>query len=269
MPTAAAAALQLATFVLTGRALGPETFGLVAVTYAIAAVAADVAGLGGDAAMVRERRRRSRAPRRRLGPRAAAVLLLSYPPVAVAAIAAAAVLAGPGLGVGTVALLVGGEVLVGRATAAAELVQVALGRPAAAGLVRLAAVARPRRHRRLGLRAARRDRRPHLGARRLRPVGADRRRCCSGSPAGARLRLDRGTLGFGLLLMLNGVARSLAANLDRIVLAALLPPAALGLYAAGSRLQLVGAIANQAATRILYPRFFRAAERRPRRRSRP
>jgi O-antigen/teichoic acid export membrane protein len=59
--------------------------------------------------------------------------------------------------------------------------------------------------------------------------------------------------------MLNGLARSLAANLDRILLAALLPPAALGLYAAGGRLQLVGSVANQAATRILHPRFFRAA----------
>ena len=139
VPTAAAAALQLATFVLTGRALGPETFGLVAVTYAIAAVAADVAGLGGDAAMVRERRRR---PGRRADAWGHALLLflVSYPPVALAATAAAAVLAGPGLGIGTVALLVCGEVLVARATAAVELVQVALGRPVAAGLVRLAAV---------------------------------------------------------------------------------------------------------------------------------
>jgi O-antigen/teichoic acid export membrane protein len=139
LPTAAAALLQLATFVLTARALGPETFGPVAGTYAIAAVAADVAGLGGDAAMVRSV---AVDPGRRGAAwgHAVLLLLLSYPPVAAAATAAATI-AAPTLGIGTVALLVAGEVLVARATAAAELVQVALGRPAAAGLVRLAAVA--------------------------------------------------------------------------------------------------------------------------------
>ena len=69
VPTATAAGLQLATFVLTGRALGPETFGLLAATYAIAAVATDAAGLGGDAALVREiavdRARTGRGGRRR------------------------------------------------------------------------------------------------------------------------------------------------------------------------------------------------------------
>ena len=131
VPTAAAAALQLATFVLTGRALGPETFGLLAATYAIAAVATDVAGLGGDAALVREiavdRTRRSAA-----WGHALTLFAVSYPPVALAATAAAALLVGPGLGLVTVALIVCGDILVGRATAAAELLQVGLGRPGAA-----------------------------------------------------------------------------------------------------------------------------------------
>jgi O-antigen/teichoic acid export membrane protein len=261
VPTAAAAVLQLATFVLTGRALGPEAFGLVAATYAVAAVAADVAGLGADAAMVRSV---AVDPARRAAAWSHALLLmvLSYPPVAIAAIAAATVLAAPTLGFGPVALLVAGEVLVARATAAAELVQVALGRPAAAGLVRLAAVAARATTAALVFAL--------LGATDARTWAAA---ACAQSALTAALMLglcgrvrpslDRAALGFGLLLMLNNLARSLAANLDRIVLATLLPPAALGLYAAGSRLQLVGAVANQAATRILHPRFFRAAEAGP------
>ena len=256
-PTAAAAVLQLATFVLTARALGAEAFGLVAASFAVAAVAADVAGLGADAAMVRSV---AVAPQRRSAAwgHARLLLLLSYPPVAGAAIAVAALLAGPGLGAGTVALLVGGEILVARATAAVELLQVALGRPAVAGLVRLAAVA---------ARAA-------AAGWVFAVLGAGDAHAWALAVAGqsvltaavllalagpAPLRPDRGAVGFGLLLMLTGLARSLAANLDRIVLAALLAPAALGVYAAAGRLLLVGAIANQAASRILHPRIFRAA----------
>ena len=256
-PTAAAAVLQLATFVLTARALGAEAFGPVAASFAVAAVAADVAGLGADAAMVRSV---AVAPQRRAAAwgHARLLLLLSYPPVAGAAIAVAALLAGPGLGAGTVALLVGGEILVARATAAVELLQGALGRPAVAGLVRLAAVA---------ARAA-------AAGWVFAVLGAGDAHAWALAVAGqsvltaavllalagpAPLRPDRGAVGFGLLLMLTGLARSLAANLDRIVLAALLAPAALGVYAAAGRLLLVGAIANQAASRILHPRFFRAA----------
>jgi O-antigen/teichoic acid export membrane protein len=257
-PTAAAAALQLATFVLTGRALGPESFGLLAATYAVAAVATDVAGLGGDAALVRAV---ALDPARRPAAWGHALVLfaVSYPPVALAAIAAAALLAGPGLGFGTVALLVCGDVLVGRATAAAELVQVGLGRPAAAGLLRLAAVA-ARAATAVLVFAVASATDAHAWATAAAAQSAITAAALLAFCGRASLHIDRAALGFGLLLMLNGLARSLAVNLDRIVLAALLPPAALGVYAAGSRLLLVGAVANQAATRILYPRFFRAAE---------
>ena len=262
VPTATAAGLQLATFVLTGRALGPEAFGLVAATYAFAAVATDVAGLGGDAALVREiavdRTRRPAA-----WGHALMLFAVSYPPVALVATAAAALLAGPGLGLATVALIVCGDVLVGRATAAAELLQVGLGRPAAAGLVRLAAVLA-----RAGTAAVAFGLLGVTDARTWALATAAQSAITAAAIlalcGGARLQIERSSVGFGLLLMLNGLARSLATNLDRIVLAAVLPPAALGVYAAGSRMQLVGAVANQAATRILYPRFFQAAAAGPR-----
>ena len=135
-------ALQLATFVLTARALGPGTFGLA-------------------------RRRSTVSPPSRPTLRASAptppwcatqspstptrfadawghallLMLLSYLPVALAATAAAAGSRRRPSALATVAMLAFGEVLVGRATAAAELAMVAHGRCVRAGLVRLAAAA--------------------------------------------------------------------------------------------------------------------------------
>jgi O-antigen/teichoic acid export membrane protein len=186
------------------------------------------------------------------------LLAVSYLPVAIAATAAAALLVGPRLGLATVALLVCGDVLAGRATAAAELVQVGLGRPTAAGLIRLGAVG-ARTATAVVVFALLGATDANTWAAATAAQSAITAAALRGLCGGATLRIEKATVGFGLLLMLNGLARSLATNLDRIVLAALLPPAALGVYAAGSRLQLLGAVLNQAATRIFYPRFFQAA----------
>jgi O-antigen/teichoic acid export membrane protein len=260
-PTGAAALLQLATFALTARAMGPETFGVLAVVYAVSVIAADVAGLGADAAMVRD----AAVDHGRVADawgHALTMLLLSYLPVALLATAAAAWLTAPALSLGPVAALVFGEVLAGRAAAAAELAMVAQGDAVRSGLVRLATAA---------VRAA-------TAAVVFGVLG-------SGSPAvwagatlaqsvvlaaalllavgrlypAARLGVGREGVRFGLLLMLSNLARSLGGNIDRIVLSVVLSPVALGLYASSTRLQLLGGVMNQAATRIFYPRFFRAA----------
>lgn len=259
-PTAAAAGLQLLVFALTARALGPAVFGALAAVYAVAAIATDVAGLGGDQAMVRAAARDPAAFPRAWGNALALVSLSLLPVVAVATLVAAAL--APALAAGIVLLLVSGEVTVGRAAAAAELVLVAHGRPVGASLVRLAAV---------GARAAAAIVVFGLCAGGVRLWAAA---TCVQSLATAALLLavvsrrhgrpqggpDRGVLGFGLLMMLNQLARAVNGNVDRVVLATVLAPAALGVYASASRLQLVGAILNQAATRLTYPRFFRAAD---------
>ena len=59
--------------------------------------------------------------------------------------------------------------------------------------------------------------------------------------------------------MLNNLSRSLNGNIDRVILSAILAAVPLGIYASSTRLLLLGGIMNQAATRIFYPRFFRAA----------
>lgn len=260
-PTAAAAALQLLVFALTARALGPAAFGALAAVHAIAAIATDAAGLGGDQAMVRASARDPAAFPHAWG-HALALVALSLPPVAAAAALAAALLA-PTLGLVPVLLLVTGEITVGRATAAAELAFVAHGTPAGASLVRLGAVA-ARTATAVAVFAVAGATDPATWA-----VAA-----CGQSLATAaallalasarygrpRAGLDRGALGFGLLLMLTQLARSLNGNLDRVVLAMVLAPAALGVYASAARLQLVGAILTQAATRLTLPRFFHAAD---------
>lgn len=261
-PTAVAAALQLLVFALTARALGPAAFGALAAVYAVAAIATDAAGLGGDQAMVRDAARDPAAFPRAWG-HALALLGLSLPPVIGAAALVTLALA-PSLGAGTVALLVAGEVAAGRATAAAELAFVAHGAPVAAGLVRLGAVAARAAVAVIvfavagatdaGVWAAAASAQALATGAVLLAVASAR----FGWPTGG---LDRGVLRFGLLLMLNQLARSLNGNVDRVVLAAFLAPAALGVYASAARLQLVGAILNQSATRLTYPRFFRAEGR--------
>lgn len=261
-PAAVAAALQLLVFALTARALGPAAFGALAAVYAVAAVATEVAGLGGDQAMVPAAARDPAAFSRAWG-NALALLALSLPAVVVLAALVALALA-PALGPATVLLLVVGEVSVGRATAAAELAFVAHGAPVGAGLVRLAAVAARAAAAAavFGLAAATdpavwaaaASAQALLTAALVLAVVGRR----YGRPRGGP---DRAQLGFGLLLMLNQLTRALNGNLDRIVLAPILAPAALGVYASATRLQLLGALLNQAATRLTYPRFFRAPER--------
>jgi O-antigen/teichoic acid export membrane protein len=260
-PTGAAAGLQLVTFALTARALGPETFGALAVVYGVSAVATEVAGLGGDAALVREASDPRRFPR--AWGHALVLLAASVPPVALAAAVAAALLTSHAFGFATLAALVSGEILVGRAAAAAELAMIAHGHAVRASLVRLA-TASARATAAVAV----------FGLLRLDsvPAWAAVTLAQSAALAGALLvavgRIYRGpvygietrAVRFGLLLMLNQLARSLNGNLDRIVLSAVLAPLPLGLYASAARLQLLPGILNQAATRIYYPRFFRAAE---------
>lgn len=259
VPTGLAAALQLATFALTARALGPEAFGLLAVIYATTVIATDIAGLGGDLAMVRTV---SLEPGRFAQAWGHALLLLagSLLPVTAAATALATTVTGLPAGlVGTFAL---GEILLGRITAAAELAMVGHGAPVAASLVRLAAS---------GARAVTAFMVFGLvgGAGLATWAGATLAQSAVTAVAilivtsvrlgRPRMRILRADIRFGLLLMVNQASRALSGNVDRILLAAILPAASLGLYAAGTRLQLISGLLTQAATRLYHPRFFRAA----------
>lgn len=256
-----AAALQFATFVLTARALGPEAFGILAVVYAWAAVGVEVAGLGADTAMARDAAR-SRAAFPRAWGHALTLTGLTLVPVVTVAAGAAAWQAGDTVTVAAVAALVAGEVVVGRAVATAEFAAVAHGEPVRGGLARLVS-AGARTLTALSV----------FGVAGLRDIGAW---------AGATLvqslviagalglwvtrsyglplwGIDRAALRFGVVAMLGQLGRALGGTLDRIVLGSVLGPAGVGPYAAGARLQLLGGLMNQAASRITYPRYFRAA----------
>jgi O-antigen/teichoic acid export membrane protein len=186
----------------------------------------------------------------------------SFGPVVIAATGLAAWLTAPDLAVATVAALVAGEVLIGRTAATTEIAMIACADPVRASLVRLATA---------GARALvailifgfLRSTSPSLWAVAtlaqsvlLSAVLLLTVRRLYGPPV---LRPDTGSIVFGLLLMVNNLARTIGGTLDRIVLSAILPPLQLGLYASASRPLLLGGILIQAVTRIYHPRFFVAA----------
>jgi O-antigen/teichoic acid export membrane protein len=260
-PAGTAALLQLAVFVLTARALAPEVFGRLAGVNAVSVIAADIAGLGADAAIVRATAGRPAVLPRAWG-HALMMTAFSFGPVVIAATGLAAWLTAPDLAVATVAALVAGEVLIGRTAATTEIAMIACADPVRASLVRLATA---------GARALvailifgfLRSTSPSLWAVAtlaqsvlLSAVLLLTVRRLYGPPV---LRPDTGSIVFGLLLMVNNLARTIGSTLDRIVLSAILPPLQLGLYASASRPLLLGGILIQAVTRIYHPRFFVAA----------
>jgi O-antigen/teichoic acid export membrane protein len=260
-PAGSGALLQLATFVLSARALGPEAFGLLAAVYAVSVIATDIAGLGGDAAMVRATALDPAAFPGAWG-HALVLAAISWVPVVLVATVLAAWLSAPALAMTTVAALVAGEVTVGRTAAAAELAMIARGEPVRASLVRVV-TAGSRTLVAVLLFGVLSSRSPSAWAaatfaQSMLVSGAllVAIRCLYAAPI---LALEREALVFGGLLMLNNLARTLSGAADRIVLAILLSPVQLGLYASGSRPLLLGGLLNQAVTRLYYPRFFVAA----------
>lgn len=259
-PTGASAFSQLVIFALTARALGPDQFGLLAVVYGFCVIATEITALGADSAMVR---------RVALDPGAfpvawsntLAMFLISYPPLVLAATLAAGWFAAEAFTWPVIAILVLGELLVGRAISATELAMIAHSHPVRASWVRLSANLA----------------RVAMAGVVFALFGVHDIGIWAGATLGqslvcavalllltqhlygaSRPRVLKSDVGFGLLLMLNHLSRSLTSNLDRIVLAPFLTPAALGIYASGTRPQLVNGILNQAATRLFYVRFFRA-----------
>jgi O-antigen/teichoic acid export membrane protein len=260
-PAGSGALFQLTTFALSARALGPEAFGLLAAVYAVSVIATDIAGLGGDAVMVRAT---ALDPATFPGAWGHALVLaaISWAPVVLVATTIAAWLAAPGFAIATVAALVAGEVTVGRATAAAELAMIARGEPVRASLVRVV-TAGSRTLVAVLLFGVLSSSSPSAWA----AATFAQSMLVSGALlvavrwlyAAPILGLEREALVFGGLLMLNNLARTLSGAADRIVLAVLLPPVQLGMYASGSRPLLLGGMLNQAVTRLYYPRFFVAA----------
>ena len=261
LPTGLGAVLQFAVFALTARALGPDLFGRLAVIYGVAAIAVEVAGLGSDEVIVRRAAARATAYGQAAG-HALAVNAWVLAPVVLVATALAAALV-PEVPAWAVGALVLADVVLQRAIAFAEKSMVAHHQAVRASFVRLAGT---------GARAlvavlvfwglARAD----IPAWALGSVvqsalvGAALIWLAMRLYGAPRWGVLREELGFGAMFMVTHLARALQGNLDRVLLAPVLAASLMGVYAAATRLLIIGTVLLQAALRIYYPRFFVAAE---------
>ena len=256
-PTGLALAIQFITFAVTARGLGVAAFGLYAAVTALAAILIEVLGLGTTDVLVRAVARDPARFADHFGAMLASIAL-SFPPV----MALGAVIlmwtapAGPGLPV----LLAGlaGELIAGRASASAESVLVAHGAMARAGVVRMIA-AGTRLGAAIGFFAV-----SNALALWVWVVLAQALTLALGLGLYLAWRFGRPrarwtwrSLGDGHAFALNQSARAVQGNIDRLILAAFADPVALGAYAAGARLLMVGLFPIQVLTRMLYPEFFR------------
>lgn len=256
-PTGLALVIQFATFAVTARGLGVAGFGLYAAVTALAAILIEVLGLGSTDVLVRAVARDPARFPDHFGAMLAS-FALSFPPVL--ALGAVILLwtapAGPGLPVLVAGLA--GELIAGRASASAESVLVAHGAMARAGVVRMIA-AGTRLIAAIGFFAV-------SNALALWVWVVLAQAILLGLGLGLHLAWRYGrprarwtwrSLADGHAFALNQSARALQGNIDRLILAAFADPVALGAYAAGARLLMVGLFPIQVLTRMLYPEFFR------------
>ncbi len=256
-PTGAALVFQFATFWVTARGLGVAQFGQYAAIIALAAILVEIAGGGSGDLLVRAV---SRDPLRMpayFGNLVVLVALTTAPIVMIGVLVALAV-TGSGLSPVTIAVGLLGEVIAARVSASSEMMMIAHGHIVRAscvrvltGMTRLTAAALFFAHGRtldgwvwvvLAQSAV-------LAAALIwylvRLYGAP------------RLCWLRGETGAGLAFALNQTARATQSNVDRIVLSHFASDVAVGIYAAGSRLLVIGLFPIQVMTRMLYPNFFR------------
>lgn len=256
-PTGLALGIQFVTFAVTARGLGVAGFGVYAEVSALAAILIEVLGLGTTDVLVRAVARDPDRFADHFGALLAG-LAISFPPVL--ALGLVILLwtapAGPGLAVLMVGLA--GEMIAGRASASAESVLVAHGEIAGAGLVRMIA-AGTRLGAAIGFFAVSRALSLWVWV-----VLAQAVVLALGLGVHVALRYGRPRAGWswqilraGQAFALNQTARAVQGNIDRLILAAFADPVALGAYAAGARLLVVGLFPIQVLTRMLYPEFFR------------
>ncbi|MFS0737031.1 lipopolysaccharide biosynthesis protein [Sphingomonas sp. 1P06PA] len=256
-PTGFALGLQFLAFAITARGLGVEAFGQYAAITALAAIAVEFVGFGGADLLVRAvARDAGRFP----GYFGNMLLLIAMTlvPVALVALWIAIFSVQSTITVGLLALALLTEIMVGRVSSSVELAMVAHGHVFAASCVRVAtAGTRLIAAALYFLLASGLDGWIWVVATQATLLSlallivATRR---YGRPA---FRLQSGEFNTGFAFAVNQSARALQGNVDRVVLSRFAGDAALGTYAAGTRVMAIGVFPIQVMTRILYPEFFR------------
>eukprot|EP01037_Dinobryon_pediforme_P011234 gene11234-11319_t len=256
-PTGLALALQFVTFAITARGLGVIAFGLYSAVTALAAILIELIGCGISDVLVRGVARDAKSFAGHFGQMLIA-FALTFPPVLLAGAGLLALTGGVALPLSVALVGLGGEMIAARMATSTESILVAHGDMAGAAAVRVVtactrlvaalcffAVARA-----LALWVW-----VVLAQSLVLALGLGLYVICRfGAPRFAWSALD---LRAGQAFAVNQTARALQGNIDRLVLAGFADPAALGAYAAGARLLVVGLFPIQVLTRMLYPEFFR------------
>jgi O-antigen/teichoic acid export membrane protein len=259
-PTAVALGVQFVTFAITARGLGVEAFGQYAALLGLAAIGVELVGWGGADLMVRAV---ARTPERFPSYYGNMLMLMAatLPLVSVGMVGVA--IGGMRTEIGWQLVLVAlfAEIAIGRVSASIELAMVAHGHTTRASFIRLntasirliaAGFYFLLFHGLSGWIVA-----VFVQSATLSIVYLILARWLYGKPL---FHLHRAELGDGGTFMINQSARAMQGNVDRVVLARFASDAAVGAYAAGSRLLLIGLFPLQVMTRLLYPNFFRHGE---------
>ena len=259
-PTAAALGVQFVAFAITARGLGVDLFGQYAALLGLAAIGVELTGWGGADLMVRAV---ARAPERFPSYYGNMQLLMAATlPIVVAAMLAVAI--GPMrslIGWQMIAVALFAEIAIGRVSASIELAMVAHGHTTRASFIRLTTASV--RLIAAGFYFLFAHTLPgwivvvFVQSVPLSLVYLVLARRLYGRPS---YHVHRGEMKDGGAFMVNQSARAMQGNVDRIVLARFASSDALGAYAAGSRVLLIGLFPLQVMTRLLYPNFFRHGE---------
>jgi O-antigen/teichoic acid export membrane protein len=258
LPSFAALGLQFVTFIVTARALGVEQFGIYTGILAIAAIGAEVVGLGGADILVRAVARDKTKFRAYFG-NMLIYLLWTMPFVTAIALYFAIGLMHIHLTILVAGVAILMEMLIARSSASLELVMVAHGHTVKAGYIRmLTVVVRLLTVLVFSILYVNHALNDWIA---LVSIQSFLLSFCYGliaakgygSPIWKMLKNEAGD---GLAFCVNQTARSAQTNLDRVVLARYADDAMLGLYGAATRILQLGLFPIQVATRIIYPKFF-------------
>ena len=256
-----AAVLQVLAFALTSRALGPEAFGVLSIIFATGILFSPLGSLGADQTMVRTISRGTADFSRAWG-HVLTVTALAFPVAWAAAVGVTLFTLQSVLPLWLIAAALAGEMLIGRVTSAGSAIFVAHDQMVQAsvlefGVVLLRALAAvlvfylwgsTSLELWLGVIAV------QSGLTALLAYVILTRRF--GRP---NFGVIRGDLGFGVLLMMNLFMMMAQNNLDRIILGQVASAREVGIYSAGTRLQLLGNMGNLWVARMYYPGYFKAA----------
>jgi O-antigen/teichoic acid export membrane protein len=255
-PTMAALGLQFVAFAVTARGLGVSQFGWYAAIQGIASMCVELVGLGGADLLVRAVARDPAQFSRYFGNMLNLIALTLVPVLALAWMFARLDTAFAIMPFYVLLALLG-EILVGRVSSSIELTMVAHRQVFSASLVRMvtpiarlcSALAYFHGHHALNGWIVVVFAQAVIVSAGLLAVAV----ALYGRPGRAVMLGEWRT---GTAFTVNQFSRSAQSNLDRVVLAYFADAAALGIYAAGSRVLQLGLFPLQIVTRILYPQFF-------------